>query len=77
MVVVPSRDTIFRYQKMRREIEYLVGNINGEYGNLEWRPIIYQYKSLSFNELIALYSISHIGLITPLRDGMNLVAKSI
>ena len=75
MVVVPSRDNIPRYQEMRREIEYLVGNINGEYGNLQWMPIIYQFKSLTFNELITSYSISHVGLITPLRDGMNLVAK--
>lgn len=75
MVVVPSRETIPRYQAMRKEIEYLVSNINGKYGKLGWRPIVYQYKSLSFNELIALYSISHVGLVTPLRDGMNLVAK--
>ncbi len=75
MVVVPSRDTIPRYQEMKKEIEATVGRINGNYSTIEWRPLIYQYKSLSFNELIALYSFSHVGLITPLRDGMNLVAK--
>ncbi|MCU0846749.1 MAG: bifunctional alpha,alpha-trehalose-phosphate synthase (UDP-forming)/trehalose-phosphatase [Spirochaetes bacterium] len=75
MVVVPSRDTIPRYQKMKREIEAAVGRINGKFGHLGWRPIIYQYKSLNFEQLVALYSLSHVGLITPLRDGMNLVAK--
>jgi trehalose 6-phosphate synthase/phosphatase len=75
MVVVPSRDTIPQYQHMKREIEAAVGRINGKYSTMAWRPIIYQYKSLSFNELVALYDISLVGLITPLRDGMNLVAK--
>ncbi len=75
MVIVPSRDTIARYQDMKKEIEATVGRINGKYGTLDWNPIIYQYKSLRFNELIALYSHSDVGLLTPLRDGMNLVAK--
>jgi trehalose 6-phosphate synthase/phosphatase len=75
MVVVPSRDTIPRYSNMKKEIEAIVGQINGKYSTFDWRPIVYQYKSLQFNEMIALYSYSHIGLITPLRDGMNLVAK--
>jgi trehalose 6-phosphate synthase/phosphatase len=75
MVIVPSRDTIARYQEMKKEIEATVGRINGKYGTLDWNPIIYQYKSLRFNELIALYSHSDVGLLTPLRDGMNLVAK--
>jgi len=75
MVVVPSRDNIKRYEKMKKEIEATIGRINGKYSSLVWRPIIYQYKSLSFNELVALYDLSDVGLITPLRDGMNLVAK--
>lgn len=75
MVVVPSRDKIEKYKKLKREIESTVGRINGRYSSLSWRPIIYQYKSLTFNELVALYDLSDIGLITPLRDGMNLVAK--
>lgn len=75
MVVVPSRDNIERYKTMKKEIEATVGRINGDYSNLSWRPIIYQYKSLSFDELVALYDLSDVGLITPLRDGMNLVAK--
>lgn len=75
MVVVPSRDTIEKYLEMKKEIESTVGRINGKYNSLAWTPIIYQYKSLNFNEMIALYSVSNVGLITPLRDGMNLVAK--
>ena len=75
MVVIPSRDNIESYRKIKKEIEATVGRINGKYGNLSWLPIIYQYKSIPFNELVALYNISDVGLITPLRDGMNLVAK--
>ena len=75
MVVVPSRDSIGKYKEMKKELESTVGRINGEYSSIAWRPIIYQYKSLSFKELIALYNVSEVGLITPLRDGMNLVAK--
>jgi len=75
MVMVPSRDTIVRYQEMKKEIEATVGRINGRYGTLGWNPVAYQYKSLKFNEMIALYALSDVGLLTPLRDGMNLVAK--
>jgi hypothetical protein len=58
MVVIPSRDTIAAYQRMKREIEAEVGRINGKYGTLAWVPILYQYRSLSFPELIAIYSLS-------------------
>ena len=75
MVIVPSRDTIASYQEMKHEIEAAVGRINGKYSTMAWLPILYQYKSLSFAELVALYSLSDVGLITPIRDGMNLVAK--
>jgi trehalose 6-phosphate synthase/phosphatase len=75
MVIVPSRDAIASYQAMKHEIEATVGRINGKYSTLAWLPVLYQYKSLSFPELVALYSLSDVGLITPIRDGMNLVAK--
>jgi len=75
MVVVPSRDQIEMYRKMKKEIESTVGRINGKYSSLAWQPVVYQYKFLSFNKLVALYDLSDVGLITPLRDGMNLVAK--
>ncbi len=75
MVIVPSRDNIEKYKELKKEIESIVGRINGKYCSLAWRPVIYQYKSLTFNEMVALYDLSDVGLITPLRDGMNLVAK--
>jgi trehalose 6-phosphate synthase/phosphatase len=75
MVVIPSRDTILQYQNMKREIDMAVGRINGKFSDMTWRPIVYQYKTLSFHELVALYDASVVGLITPIRDGMNLVAK--
>ncbi|HSN50702.1 MAG TPA: trehalose-6-phosphate synthase, partial [Bacteroidales bacterium] len=75
MVVIPSRDSIVRYMKMKKDIESTVARINGKYNNIGWTPIIYQYTSLTFAELVALYDLSDAGLITPLRDGMNLVAK--
>ncbi len=75
MVVVPSRDSIPSYQEMKHGIEAAVGRINGKHSTIAWLPILYQYKSLSFHELVALYNLSDVGLITPVRDGMNLVAK--
>lgn len=73
--VVPSRDIITNYKNTKDEIEGLVSRINGKYGNLDWTPVVYQYKSLEFKKLIALYLAADIALITPMRDGMNLVAK--
>ncbi len=75
MTVVPSRDKIGQYQELKREIEETVGRINGRFGTIGWRPIIYSYSSLSFTELLALYTACNVALITPIRDGMNLVCK--
>lgn len=75
MVVVPSRDTIGQYQQMKTEIDQQVGRINALYGDIAWQPVIYQYRSLSFDDLVAMYSVSDVALITPIRDGMNLVCK--
>lgn len=75
MLTVPSRTDVEQYQNLKSEIEELVGSINGEFGTLNWNPIIYFYRSLPFENLIELYSSSDIALLTPLRDGMNLVAK--
>ncbi len=74
-MVVPSRIGVEHYQQMKRQIDELVGKINGKFSKLNWTPILYQYRYLPFHELTALYSVSDIALITPLRDGMNLVAK--
>ncbi|GAB3717869.1 bifunctional alpha,alpha-trehalose-phosphate synthase (UDP-forming)/trehalose-phosphatase [Spirosoma flavus] len=75
MTVVPSRDKIGQYQELKREIEETVGRINGRFGTIGWRPIVYSYNSLTFTELLALYTACDIALITPIRDGMNLVCK--
>jgi trehalose 6-phosphate synthase/phosphatase len=75
MVTVPSRTSIGAYQTMKRKIEELVSGINGEFGTLEWIPIRYQYKAFHGAELKALYGVADVMLVTPLRDGMNLVAK--
>lgn len=75
MIVVPSRDTVDIYADLKIKIEQSIGMINGKYSRLGWTPIYYFYRSFEFNELIAMYEIADIGLITPLRDGMNLVAK--
>jgi trehalose 6-phosphate synthase/phosphatase len=75
MVAIPSRTEIFQYQEMKKDIDELVGKINGRFGTISWTPIIYQYKSLTLKELLALYSESVVALVTPLRDGMNMIAK--
>ena len=75
MLTVPSRVDVEQYQKLKNEIETLVGAVNGEFGTLSWNPIIYFYRSLPFDNLIELFSFADVALLTPLRDGMNLVAK--
>ena len=75
MVVVPSRVAVDQYWKMKRQIEEAVGRINGEYGRADWTPVIYQFRYLPFPPLAALYALGDVALVTPLRDGMNLVAK--
>ena len=75
MVVVPSRDTVPQYKELKDHIDKKVGNINASYRTMQWSPVLYFYRSLSIEELSALYQIADIGLITPMRDGMNLVSK--
>ncbi|MBT1702606.1 bifunctional alpha,alpha-trehalose-phosphate synthase (UDP-forming)/trehalose-phosphatase [Chryseosolibacter indicus] len=75
LVVVPSRQIISKYNERKKLIEEHIGRVNGKYSTLKWQPIIYRYNHLSFDELSALYQVADVGLITPLRDGMNLVAK--
>lgn len=75
LLAVPSRQNVEQYQQMKREVDELVGRINGEYGQINWTPVWYFYRSMPFNDLISLYNSCDIALITPLRDGMNLVAK--
>jgi trehalose 6-phosphate synthase/phosphatase len=75
MVVVPSRDNIEQYQQMKSDIDQTVGGINAAFGTISWQPIIYQYRSMPFEELLGMYTASDVALITPVRDGMNLVCK--
>jgi trehalose 6-phosphate synthase/phosphatase len=75
LIVVPSRVDVEHYEMMKNEIERLVGMINGKFGSPGWTPIVYMFKALTFAPLVAMYSASQIALITPLRDGMNLIAK--
>jgi trehalose 6-phosphate synthase/phosphatase len=73
--VIPSRDLIPSYIKRKRLVEEKVSTINGKFSTLDWQPLIYRYNHLDFEELCALYQVADVALITPLRDGMNLVAK--
>ena len=75
LVVVPSRQIISKYNERRKLIEEEVGRLNGKHSTLSWQPIIYRYSQIDFDELCALYQSADVALITPLRDGMNLVAK--
>lgn len=75
LIVVPSRSNVDQYQELKHQVDTLVGQINGRFGSFDWLPIRYFYRSLNFSELTALYQVAQIAMITPLRDGMNLVAK--
>jgi trehalose 6-phosphate synthase/phosphatase len=75
LIVVPSRVEVPQYQQMKVELDERVGALNGRFGTLEWTPVVYQFHSVGFEELVALYRAADVALITPLRDGMNLVAK--
>lgn len=75
MIAVPSRTEVHTYQELRDEIEQAVSRINGMYGTLDWAPIAYQFQNLPFPDIVALYARADVALVTPLRDGMNLVAK--
>ena len=74
-VCVPTRIQVSNYNQLRSEVEQIVGRINGEFGTESHIPILYLYRAFNFNALCALYSVSQICLVTPLRDGLNLVCK--
>jgi len=73
--IVPSRDDIPAYSDRKKMIEEKIGSINGKFSTISWQPVIYRYTHIEFNEMSALYQAADAALITPLRDGMNLVAK--
>ncbi|HZJ62932.1 MAG TPA: trehalose-6-phosphate synthase, partial [Kofleriaceae bacterium] len=74
-VSVPTRSEVTEYAELRSRVEHLVGRINGAYGEAEWVPVRYLYRSYDQATLARLYRLAAVGLVTPLRDGMNLVAK--
>ncbi len=75
IIISPSRESVPRYLELKREVDELVSNINGRWSTLDWNPIHYQYQTASFVELNAIYRQADVMLVTPLRDGMNLIAK--
>ena len=74
-VAVPSREEVRGYRQARREVEATVDRINDRWKTPEWEPIDYRYRSIPLKSLVALYRAADVMLVTPLRDGLNLVAK--
>jgi trehalose 6-phosphate synthase len=74
-VVVPSREDLPQYHALKIKIERLISEINGQFTESDWVPIHYIFRSLERTELLSYYRAAEIALITPLKDGMNLVAK--
>ena len=74
-IAPPSRGDIQTYREIRRELEAEAGRINGRFAEVDWMPLRYLNRSFARNVLMPLYAEARIGLVTPLRDGMNLVAK--
>ncbi|MFD2999554.1 bifunctional alpha,alpha-trehalose-phosphate synthase (UDP-forming)/trehalose-phosphatase [Pontibacter toksunensis] len=75
MLVVPSRDAVEKYKELKEEVDELVGRINGKYSRISWNPIQYFYRSYPLETLSAFYRMADVALVTPMRDGMNLVCK--
>jgi len=74
-IAPPTREELSAYADIRSELEQLSGAINGEFGDFDWTPLRYIHRSVPRDTLAALFRGSRVGLVTPLRDGMNLVAK--
>ena len=74
-IAPPTREEVLAYTDIRQELEGLSGSINGEFGDFDWTPVRYIHRAIPRATLAALFRASQVGLVTPLRDGMNLVAK--
>jgi trehalose 6-phosphate synthase len=74
-IASPSRSDVPEYREIRRELEAAAGHINGRYAEFDWTPVRYLNKSFNHRILSGFYRAAGIGLVTPFRDGMNLVAK--
>ena len=75
MIASPSRDDVNAYADLRQELEGLCGSVNGDYGELDWMPVRYIHRMVARKRVPGLCRAAAVGLVTPLRDGMNLVAK--
>ncbi len=75
LIVAPSRTEVPHYKQLKRDIEELVSITNGSFGTIGWTPISYFYRPFPFDQLTATYTQADVLLVTPLRDGMNLIAK--
>ena len=75
LIAVPSRTGVHRYRALKKDVDERISTINGKYGTIGWMPIHYFYRAFPFEHLCALYGLADVLLVTPLRDGMNLVAK--
>jgi trehalose 6-phosphate synthase len=74
-IASPSRENVSAYTDLLHELESLCGSINGNFGELDWMPVRYIHRTVARARLPGLYRASRVALVTPLRDGMNLVAK--
>ncbi len=75
LVAVPSRTLVEDYAVLKSRLDELVGRINGKHGTIGWIPVWYLYRSMDFDSLVALYHLADVALVTPVRDGMNLISK--
>lgn len=75
MIASPTRDDVHAYSDLRQELEGLCGSVNGDYGELDWMPVRYIHRMVARKRVPGLCRAAAVGLVTPLRDGMNLVAK--
>jgi trehalose-6-phosphate synthase len=74
-VTTPPAEGMDVYTRIRESVDQAVGRINGRFGTLAWTPVLYQYRSIPFDEVLTYYAAADVAWITPLRDGLNLVAK--
>ena len=75
LVAVPTRTEIKLYRNLKNDLDRLIARINGRFSTISWAPIMYMYRSIPLNTLLAFYNQADVALLTPLRDGMNLIAK--
>lgn len=75
LIVAPSRTEVPQYRELKREIDELTSIINGDFGTIGWNPVWYYFRPAPFHQLSAIYAESDMLLVTPLRDGMNLISK--